>query len=239
MQDRESIRVDLYLIECYSNHMTSDVNPRSRRYDNRNRQEMAGQTRRRILEAARRLFAEKGYGATTIQAIADEAGVAVQTVFAAFGSKLEILKQLFDISVVGDDAALPLAERPEWRAWEAEGDGERMVALFSRANRDIAERTADVVGVLAAAASSHPEIARMWEQAEAARYQDQSRLAERLADRGLLRPTLSVRQAADVIWTLAGPGIYTDLARRRGWSSQEYDEWLADHLGHALLRRSR
>lgn len=216
--------------------MTWDVNRGSRRYDNRNRQQLAGQTRRRILEAARHLFAEKGYGATTIQALADEAGVAVQTVYAAFGSKPEILKQLFDACVVGDDAALPLAERPEWRGWQAEENGEQMVRLFARANRVIAERTADVVVVVAAAAGSHPGIARMWEEAEAARYQDQSRLAERLADCGLLRPTLSVGQAADVIWTLAGPGTYTDLVRRRGWSAQDYDEWLADQLGHALLR---
>lgn len=215
--------------------MVSEVNRRSRRYDNRNRQELAGQTRRRVLEAARRLFVQQGYGATTIQSLADDAGVAVQTVYAAFGSKLEILKQLFDISVVGDDATRPLAQRAEWRAWETEPDGEGMVRLFARANRVIAERTADIVGVLAAAASSHPEIARMWEQAEAARYQDQSGLAERLADRGLLRPTLSVRQAADIVWTLAGPGTFTDLVRRRGWSAQEYDAWLADQLRHALL----
>src|SRR5688572_29271523 len=127
--------------------MTSDVKRPSRRYDNRNRQELAGWTRRRVIEAARRLFVQCGYGATTIQALAEEAGVAVQPVYAAFGSKHEVLKQLFDISVVGDDEALPLVQRPEWHAWEEEEDGERMVELFARANRAVAERTADVLGV--------------------------------------------------------------------------------------------
>lgn len=216
--------------------MTADVKRPSRRYDNRNRQELADHTRRRVIEAARRLFVQRGYGSTTIQALAEEAGVAVQTVYAAFGSKPEVLKQLFDISVVGDDEALPLAQRPEWHAWEEEQDGKRMVELFARANRVLAERTADVLGVLAAAASGHPEIARMWEQAEAARYQDQSRLADSLAGRGLLRPTLPSQQAADIIWTLAGPGMYTDLVRRRGWSLQNYDKWLSEQLCCALLR---
>ncbi len=93
----------------------------------------------------------------------------------------------------------------------------------------------DVVGVVAAAASSDPEIARMWEEIEAARYQDQRRLADQLADAGLLRRSLDPSRAADIIWTLAGPGPYTDLVRRRGWNSDEYEAWLSDQLRHALL----
>lgn len=75
-----------------------------------------------MVEAARRLFLRDGYASTTIQALAKEADVAVQTVYASFGSKREVLKELFDISVVGDNEQIPLIERPEWQAWETESD---------------------------------------------------------------------------------------------------------------------
>lgn len=215
--------------------MTRAVKRRQRPYDNRNRREQARQTRRRVVEAARRLFVRDGYASTTIQALADEAGVAVQTVYASFGSKLEVLKQLFDTSIVGDDEDVPLTKRSDWQAWAAERDAERQVELFSRANRKVSERTSDVVGVVAAAASLHPEIAHMWEEAEGARYADQRRLADSLARRGKLRRGLSARRAADIIWTLAGPGTYTDLVRRRGWSGEDYEQWLSVQLRSALL----
>lgn len=216
--------------------MSQHVKPARRSYDNRNRQRQAEQTRRRVVDAARVLFVRDGYAPTTIQALADEAGVAVQTVYAAFGSKLEILKRLFDTSIAGDDQALRMVERPEWQAWEAETDVARMLTGFAQQTRTVCERVADVVGVIAAAAGAHPDIARMWDQAETARYEDLSRLAYRLADLGLLRSSLSRRQAADIVWTLAGPGTYTDLVRRRGWSAAEYEQWLAEQLRCALLR---
>jgi TetR/AcrR family transcriptional regulator, regulator of autoinduction and epiphytic fitness len=215
--------------------MRQEVKREPRRYDNRNRQEQARQTRRRVIEAARRLFVRDGYDATTIQALADEAGVAVQTVYAAFGSKVEVLKQLFDTSVVGDDEASRLTDRPEWQAWASEREGARMVERFAEVNRQVADRTAEVAGVLAAAAGSHPAIARVWEQAEAARYADQRRLADQLAQLGLLREALPPERAADVVWMLAGPGPYLDLVRRRGWTPREYEQWLAHQLRGALL----
>lgn len=215
--------------------MVREVKRVARSYDNSNRVEQARQTRRRVVDAARRLFVRDGYAATTIQAIADEAGVATQTVYAAFGSKVEVLKRLFDTSIAGDDQAMRMVERPEWRAWESEQDVKRLIAAFVRVNRNVCERTADVVGVVAAAAGSHPEIADMWEQAETARYDDQRRLADHLAGRGLLPSTLSAGRAADIVWTLAGPGPYTDLVRRRGWHGPEYEEWLCAQLRCALL----
>lgn len=188
------------------------------------------------MDAARRLCVRDGYAATTIQALADEAGVSVQTVYAAFGSKLEVLRQLFDISIAGDDADVALADRPEWRAWQSEQHVDDILASFAQANRAVCERTADVVGVVGAAADSHPEIARMWEQAEAARYEDQRALADHLAHHELLRPDLTRQQAADIVWTLAGPGPYTDLVRRRGWRGSEYEHWLTRQLHCALCR---
>ncbi len=208
-----------------------------RPYENRNRLEQARQTRRRVLDAARRLFVRDGYSSTTIHALAEEASVAVQTIYAAFGAKRQVLKELFDTSVVGDDEQVALIERPEWRAWEEAADAGRQLELFARAQRAINERTAEVMQVLRAAAASDPEIAEMHVEAENARYADQARLADLLAHRGNLRPGVSTRRAADIIWTLAGPGPYTDLTRACGWSSEEYQEWLTAQLSAALLGR--
>lgn len=211
---------------------------RERSYDNRNRQEQARRTRRRVVEAARLLFVRDGYASTTIQSLADEAGVAVQTIYASFGSKREVLKQLFDTSVVGDDEEIALIERAEWQAWEDEPDARKQVGLFARAQRAVSERAADVMHVLFAAAAADPDIAQIFEEAEAARYEDQRRLADRLSIGGALRPGLSPRRAADVVWALAGPGTYTDLVDRRGWSAGDYERWLSAQLCAALLAPS-
>ena len=213
---------------------TEDVKQR-RSYENRNRREQARHTRRRVIEAARRLFVRDGYASTTIQALADDANVAVQTIYASFGSKREVLKELFDTSVAGDDERRPLIERPEWQAWEDEPDAWGQVDLFARAQRTVSERAADIMHVLQAAAASDPDIARMHEEAERARYGDQRRLADLLARHGRLRNGLTRRRAADIIWTLAGPGPYTALVQHRGWSAREYEEWLSAELRSALI----
>ncbi len=206
-----------------------------RRYENRNRLAQARHTRRRIIDAARRLFARDGYAATTIQALADDAGVAVQTVYAAFGSKREVLKELFDTSVVGDDEQAPLVDRPEWRAWEGESDPGRRIDLFARTQRVVCERAADVLGIMRAAASADAEIAELYRDAERARYTDQARLADMLSRLGQLQEGLAPDRGADITWALAGPGIYNDLVGSCGWSGHEYEQWLAVQLRLALL----
>jgi TetR/AcrR family transcriptional regulator of autoinduction and epiphytic fitness len=215
--------------------MTTESVKRSRSYENRNRQEQARQTRQRVVEAARLLFVRDGYASTTIQALAEEAGVAVQTIYASFGSKREVLKKLFDTSVVGDDEEEALADRPEWRAWEEESEPARQIELFARAQRMVSSRAGEVMQVLSAAAATDPELASMHREAESARYGDQRRLADVLSRRHQLRKGVSPDRAADVIWTLAGPGTYTDLVRHRGWDEQDYEQWLSAQLRAALL----
>ncbi len=206
-----------------------------RRYENRNRIATALQTRRRVVEAAARLFARDGYAATTIQALADEAGVAVQTVYAAFGSKRQVLKELFDSSVGGDADDVALVDRPEWRAWEDEADPSSRIEAFARTQRLICERAAHVHGILHAAASADPEIADLYRDSERARHSDQARLAQTLFRDGQLRAGLKRKRAADITWTLASPAIYNDLVGSCGWNGQEYEQWLASQLRFALL----
>ena len=103
-----------------------------RRYDSTRRKQQARQTRREITEAARKLFTERGYAGATMGAIADEAGVAVETIYATFGSKSSILSHLIDVSVVGDDEPVPLLERPEILETEQELDQRRRFSFDRR-----------------------------------------------------------------------------------------------------------
>jgi AcrR family transcriptional regulator len=209
---------------------------KTRRYDMSNRSRQAAETRRRIAEAAARLFRERGYAATTIDAIAGEAGVAVPTVYASMKTKQAILWAAIEVTARGDGGEVPLAERRWWRDMERERDGRRKLAMFARIHREICAREAGVFTVLEKAAAVDPELAPVMSQKEKARYSDQARVARSLKRQGTLRPGLSVRKASDIIWALASERSYLALIHDRGWRAEEYEEWLGEQLAAALLR---
>ena len=130
-----------------------------RSYASAKREAQARETRRSILDAAHELFVATGYAATTIQAIAERAGVAVQTVYAVFGNKRELLRQLIESTITGDDAPPPITERAEARAVAAELDARRRAELDAALSRSITERVAPIVRVAEEAAASDPELA--------------------------------------------------------------------------------
>jgi AcrR family transcriptional regulator len=208
---------------------------KTRRYDMSNRSRLAAETRRRIAEAAARLFLERGYAATTIDAIAAEAGVAVPTVYASMKTKQAILWAAIEVTARGDAGALPLAERPWWRDMERERDPRKKLAMFTRIHREICDREAAVFTVLETAAAVDAELAPVMTQKEQARYSDQSRVARSLKRQGTLRPGLSVRKAGDIIWALATERSYLALVRDRGWRAAAYEDWLTEQLAAALL----
>lgn len=176
-----------------------------------------------------------GYAATTIAAIAREADVAVQTVYAVFGSKRAILEELLAVRVVGDDAATPLKDRDEWRVMEAETDPRRQLELLAAIATRIGERMGTLYTVLAGAAGSDPEIASLHRRQQQNRYNDQRRVARSLARRGVLRPGLSEARAADMMWAIANPTMHHNLVTERRWASGEYERWLAHVLECSLL----
>src|SRR5271169_4687674 len=126
------------------------------------RQKQARQTRRRILAAAHELFTRQGYGATTIQQIADQADVAWQTVYSVFGTKAAVLSAVFDVAVAGDDEPVPVAERSFVQAIKEAADPRDKAGIFARHLRESAARTAGVLSVIDSAASTDPEIAVLW-----------------------------------------------------------------------------
>jgi AcrR family transcriptional regulator len=193
-------------------------------------------TRGRILDAAETLFTRDGYAMTTIAALAGQADVAVQTVYAVFGTKRAILAELLAARVVGDDdATTPLKDRDDWRAMESETDPRRQIELLAAIATRIGGRTGALYDVLAGAAGSDPEIAGLYRRQQRSRYQDQRRLARSLARKGALRPGLSQARATDIMWAVANPTMHRRLAGERHWTDGEYERWLAHVLTCSLL----
>jgi TetR/AcrR family transcriptional regulator, regulator of autoinduction and epiphytic fitness len=192
-------------------------------------------TRRRILDAAEALFVQNGYAATTIAVIAGQADVAVQTVYAVFGTKRAILAELLAVRVVGDDTARPLKDRDDWRAMETETDGRRQLELLAAIATQIGERMGALYNVLAGAAGSDPEIAAMHRRQQQSRHNDQRRVARSLARKGALRPGLSQTRATDIMWAIANPTMHRWLVTERRWAPSEYERWLAHVLTCSLL----
>jgi len=193
------------------------------------------ETRRRVLVAAEELFTQRGYAATTMNAIADEADVAVQTLYAAFGNKRALLTTLINARVAGDDEAGPLRNRKDWQAMERETDAERQIARFAAIATRIGARSAAINEVIAGAAGADPEIASIHQQQRQQRYRDERRIARSLARTGALREGLSETQAADIIWAIAHTGTYRALVTERRWTTEKYERWLKRLLTLELL----
>jgi AcrR family transcriptional regulator len=203
------------------------------RRDRRSRQ--AAATRARIVEAAGRLFAERGYAATTIDAVAVEADVAVETVYARFKNKRNLLDAYLDISIVGDAEPVPLLDRPEMQAVRAATDQREQVQLFARLGCAVLERNAAAHAVLRTAAAVHPELDGLVAEDDKRRRATQRAFVEMVASRGPLRDGLSLNDAADTMSAVANPETYAYLTTRRGWTPARVERWLADTLALLLL----
>jgi AcrR family transcriptional regulator len=219
--------------------MKDEVKPPKRRYNSTRRRQQAGETRGQILESARRLFLARGYSGTTIEAIAAEAGVAIETVYAAFRNKRTILARLFDVSVVGDDQPVPLLQRRGPQAVQQEHDQRQQITLFAAGIREIMGRVGALFEVMRLAAATEAEIAALLADLLEHRLTGMRFFVEALARNGPLRGTLTVPEAIDVVWTLTSAEVHRLLTVDRGWSSERYEEWLADNLVALLLPEAR
>ena len=195
-------------------------------------------TRAAVVEAARTLFLERGYAATTIEAIGERADTPQPTIYRLFSSKLGILEAVLDVSIGGDDAAVAMADRPQVRALLADDDPRNQLAGFAALLRDVMARTAPVHRIVADAARSDEGAAALLADIARQRHEGQERIARSLARSGALRPGLRPRDAGDVIHALASPEVYGLLVLDRGWSGARYEQWLQAILADQLLRQS-
>jgi AcrR family transcriptional regulator len=209
-----------------------------RRYESPRRREQAAATRREILEAAQRLFESQGYAATPMSAIAAEAGVALKTVYVAFETKSGLLRALWHLLLRGDEADVPIGERPWYREVLEEPDPERALRMGAHNARLVKERAGALMLVIRNAADTDPDIEALWSRIQSDFYENQRTVVASLHKRKALRPGLGVDRAADIMWTLNHPDTWQLLVRERGWTPAEWERWFSDTVCEQLLRPS-
>jgi AcrR family transcriptional regulator len=206
-----------------------------RAYDSPLRRAQAAATRRSIIDAAARLFIERGFVTTSVDDIARAAGVSRATVFTSVGSKATLLKTAYDVTLVGDDEPVPMPQRP-WaqgvrRATTAAG----MLDAYADLVLVLNGRVGPITEAIRGAASADPEVREVWDKVQEERRIGGGNIVGFAIERGGIRPGLDPEAAADVVWLLTDPGLYVRLVVERGWSPQAYRDWVAGTLKAQLL----
>ena len=204
--------------------------------DSSGRREAARATRQSILDAAQRVFLEKGYAAATMPAIAEAAGIALDTVYATVGKKAALFRLLVETAISGSDRAVPPEERDYVQAIRAEPDAAQKLRIYASALRSIQSRLAPLFRVLQGAASLDPELDALWQSISSRRAQNMRLLAKDLEATGSLRTGLSIDRAADIIWSMNSPEFYLLLVEQRGWKAKDFEEWLGEAWIRLLLK---
>jgi AcrR family transcriptional regulator len=231
-----SIRAMSRTVKPHSEPHATGAGKRRRRYDATRRREAAARTRRAILDTARRLFVERGYATTTMAAIATEAGVALDTVYASVGPKAALFRLLLETAISGQEHAVPAEERDYVRRFQAEPDPARKLTIYAGAVTRIQARLAPLFVVAREAAPSDAGLGALWREIGARRAANMRLLAQNLAATGRLRPELAVDDVADVVWTMNSSEFYVLLVLERGWPPERFEFWLADAWQRLLLR---
>ncbi len=190
-------------------------------------------TRARVARAAADLFIESGYTSTSVQAIADRAGVAAQTVYYTFTTKSAVLTAALDLAVAGDDEPVPTLDRP-WVRDALAADPLDQLGRQADGAADVLARAAPLLEAVRSAASSDPDLRAVWRTNTEQRLTVQRVFADALADKGALRPDLTPERAADTALALLSPEVYTLLTRDRGWTPRQWRDWAADALRREL-----
>ena len=199
------------------------------------RRERSRRTKRAIVLAAIDLFVADGYGSTTINAIAQRTGVAVQTVYVSFGSKRAILAAALDQAIAGDDRDVSINDR-DWmhEVFNAPTSAQRLTA-YAGALRRILGQAGDMFAVVAAAASIDTDVVELASTTEERRVIGARSVVEAALAVGPLRDGLTVDEAVDVLSLINSPATFHHLVRRRGWSLDRYQSWVAEALHRELL----
>lgn len=195
----------------------------------------ASATRLAIVQAAGGLFIERGYVATSIEAIAEAAGVSRATVFTSVGGKPVLLKKAYDIALVGDDADVPLVQRAASQAIRAEPNVERFLDRYAGLVTEINGRLARIYEAVRGAASADADVRNVFDKIQAERRVGSGRVIEDVQSKGPLRPGLTAEVAADLLWVLNDAGLYHLLVHQRGWPQEQFQTWLSASMRAQLL----
>jgi AcrR family transcriptional regulator len=207
-----------------------------RAYRSAVREESAGLTRRRIVDAAAELFVARGYAGTTIDAVADRAGVSRRTVFTSVGSKVELLKTAWDWAVVGDDQPIPVVDRPEIARMRAERDPATLIELWVDQILAVGSRVAPLALVLSRAVDVDQEADALQKRIDVERRTGATLFVSGLDAIDGLRPDVSVAEGADMAWVLMNPLWVLRLRSERDWNDDQVRRWLLRLTKASLLR---
>jgi AcrR family transcriptional regulator len=212
-----------------------------RPYASQLRAGQARATRLALLEAAGHLFAEQGYVATSIEQIAEAAGVSRATVFTSVGGKPVLLKGAYDVALVGDDEPVSMSERPDALRAKAEPDPYKFVAMYVTQLTAVHGRIARIHEAIRGAAGADPEARAVWERVQSERVVGAQHVLADLEKKSPLRRGLDRQEAIDLLWTLIDPSHYLQLVHHRGWTPERFRAWLTATLQAQLLdpRRKR
>lgn len=208
-----------------------------RRYDSSRRRAQAAATRVDILDAAQRLFETRGYAATTMEAIAGEAGVALKTVYVAFETKCGLLHALWNHLLRAGQDEVPVAEQDWYRAVVDEPEPERKLELAARSSRVVKERIGGVLEVIRSAAAADADSGALWDRIQSEFHANQRVIVESVES--ALRPGLDVDSATDILWTLNHPNVWQLLVDERGWTPEQWERWFADAARAQLLQERK
>lgn len=204
-------------------------------YNNSRREAGARATRRSIVNAARDLFVSSGYPVATFPAVADAAGVSVQTVHSHFPTKRDLLKEVIDQAVAGDDEPVAISERPEMASILNEPTAEGKLRLHAAHAVAISQRATSVDQMLRSAATVDAEAAELWRRGSLSRRMGMEQFASHLSEGGHLRDGLTVDEAADRLAVLIDPELYRLTVGVKQWTPQQHEDWLAELLIASLL----
>ena len=209
--------------------------PTRRSYRSTLRTAHARQTRQAIVGAASLLFARDGFGATTLDAIAEEAGVSRKTVFTAVGGKIELLKLALDWAIAGDDAPVAVADRPTVSRLMHQRDPAALLRGWAKVLAEIDHRVAALVRAMEIAAGIDPTARTLFDQTQGQRLEGARTVVDRLVELNALDSALTPDEATDIAWLYADPALYDRLVRQRGWPLDRFAEWVGDALCRQLL----
>jgi AcrR family transcriptional regulator len=210
------------------------MQPVKRGYRSATRRAKVAETRRRILDAAQELFLASGYGATSIEAIAEAAGVSVPTVYVRFETKPLLLKALVDRTIAGDDEPVPMLERPWMRQALSATTAPELLRRVVVEARPILERTVPLVMVVRAAAGTDADVAELWETLQEQRHTVAEAIVQALKTRGPRPRGLTRSQIADFIYAQLSPDMYQILVVERGWTPAAWERWITAVLIHQV-----
>ncbi len=206
---------------------------KNRRYDSSRRRQQAGLTREAALTVARRRFLADGYAATTVAAVAADAGMSVETIYKSFGGKAGLVRALWERALAGRGEVAAPVRSDAMSA--AESDAEQMLRNWAQLNAEVTFEVVPILLLVRAAAGTDEAMAALLTESEQQRLTRMRHNARRLLKTGGVRAGLGLAQVTDVLWMFSASELYEVLALRRNWTQARYASFIADAMVAALL----